>query len=196
MSPRLILGLPIAFVITITLFLLMRYMILVEYKEQEKIEGATIDITRPERDESLNTRDRNKPDRPEKADTPPPPPLQVPKANPNDIAGISADFSGLQREIDLGKIAAAVDMNAIPILCSPNLTAQQVGSGGWIQIGFDITANGSVENPVVIDSSAPGRWDRIMLREVRKCKFKAKTKEGKPVPQYNKQYLFTLRPPS
>jgi len=192
---RLILGLPIAFVITIGLFLLMRYLILVEYQEQDAIESATINITRPERDESLNTRDRNKPDRPEQADTPPPPPMQVPQANPNNMSGVSADFSGLQKEIDLGKIAAAVDTNAIPILCQPNLTAQQVGSGGWIVISFDITANGSVENPEVVEGSPPGKYDRIMLREVRKCKFKAKTQEGKPVPQFNKQYMFTLKPP-
>lgn len=192
---RFILGLPIALVVTVSLFLLMRYMILVEYKEQDKIEGATINITRPERDEELNTRDRNKPDRPEKADTPPPPPLQVPQANPNPDIGLSADFSGLRKEFDLGQIAAAVDTNAIPILCQPNLSAQQVGSGGWIVVSFDITPNGSVENPVVVEGSPPGKFDRVILREVRRCKFKAKTKEGKAVAQYNKQYMFTLRPP-
>lgn len=192
---RFLAGLPIAFAITVALFLLMRYMVLVEYRQQDQPATTTITITRPERDETISTRDRAKPDRPEQSDAPPPPPMQVPDANPDRIDSITADISGLRNDIDLGKITAAVDTNAIPIFCQPTLSAQQVGKGGWIIISFDITVKGTVENPVVIEGSPPGKFDKIMLREVRDCKFKAKTKDGKYVPQYNKRYMFSLRPP-
>lgn len=193
--PRLLASLPIAFAVTVALFLFMRYMVLIDYREQDEPSSTTITVTRLERDETVATRDRTKPDRPEQADAPPPPPMQVPDAKPDQIDGITADISGLRNDLDLGKIAAAVDTNAIPILCQPTLSEQEVGKGGWIIISFDITVTGTVENPVVVDGSPPGKFDRIMLREVRNCKFKAKTKDGEFVPQYNKQYMFTLRPP-
>ena len=192
---RLLLGLPVAGVITVSLFLLMRYLVLVEGAEQKDEELTTISITRPERDEDVNRRDRNKPDRPEQAEAPPPPPpMQVnSRVDPATLAGNMSmpDFG-----VDVGSLDAPTDRTAIPLVTVPPIypdRAASRGIEGWVVVEFDITPAGTVENPRVIDALPQGTFDRAALKAIRKWKFKPQIVNGNPVAQFNKEYQITFQ---
>jgi len=192
---RLLLGLPVAGVITVSLFLLMRYLVLVEGAEQKEDELTTISITRPDRDEDVNRRDRNKPDRPEQAEAPPPPPpMQVnSRVDPATLAGNMAmpDFG-----VDVGSLDAPTDRTAIPLVTVPPIypdRAASRGIEGWVVVEFDITPAGTVENPRVIDALPAKTFDRAALKAIRKWKFKPQIVNGQPVAQFNKEYQITFQ---
>lgn len=189
---RIFIGLPIAFVVTIALFLLMQYMILTEFEEQEEIETTSIELQSMREEEPQEIIDRL-PKSPKPAHPPDTPKPIVPASDPSDIREDDVRITSPVNDGPANKLAK-LDTPAIPILCNPTLTTQQIGQGGWVLISFDITANGSVQNPVVLDSSPAGKFDRVMLKEVQKCKFKARVKDGKAVSQTNKSYMFTLDP--
>ncbi len=46
---------------------------------------------------------------------------------------------------------------------------------------FDVTEEGSVENPVVLEAKPPGIFDRSALRAAAKFKYKPKILNGQPV---------------
>ena len=173
----------------------MRYLVLVEYKEQDEVKTAAIDITRPERDESLNTRDRNKPDRPEQADAPPPPPpMQV--SSRVDAASLAGNMSLPDFGVEVGSLDAPTDRTAIPLVTVPPIypdRAASRGTEGWVIVEFDITPAGTVENPRVIDALPQGTFDRAAMKAIKKWKFKPKIVNGQPVAQYNKEYQITFQ---
>ena len=194
---RLLLGLPVAGAITISLFLLMRFLILPSGDvNQEAIETARIDITRPERDEDSRNRDRNKPDRPQQQEAPPPPPpMQLDtNVNPNqsNIGMAMPDFSGLS----LSSLSAPSDRSATPLVQVPPIYpdgAAQRGTEGWVLIEFDITPAGAVMNPRVIDAEPSGVFDRAALRAIQKWKYKPQVVDGQPTAQFGKEQLITFQ---
>jgi len=194
---RLILGLPVAAVITAALFLLMRFLILPDDDVKlDEIISASIDITRPQRDEDARSRDRNKPNRPEQQNAPPPPPpMQLEtRVNPSNtnLNIAMPDFSGL----NLSALGAPSDRSATPLVQVPPIYpdgAAQRGIEGWVLVEFDITPTGAVMNPRVIDADPQGVFDRAALRAIEKWKFKPQIVDGQPAPQFSKEYKITFQ---
>ena len=60
-------------------------------------------------------------------------------------------------------------------------TALQRGITGYVVVKFDVTAEGTVENPVVLEAKPPGIFDRSALRAALKFKYKPKILNGEPV---------------
>ncbi len=193
---RLILGLPVAGAITIALFLLMRYLILPDGSViEEPDDSAKINITRPERDEATQLRDRNKPDRPvKKAAPPPPPPMQI-DARVKPLRS-GANMAMPNFGLNLGALGAPSDRSATPLVQIPPIypaRAQSRGTEGWVLIEFDITPAGAVVNPVVVDADPANVFNSAALRAIRRWKYKPKIVDSKPVEQYGKEQLITFQ---
>ena len=193
---RLILGLPLAAVITVALFLLMRYLILPAEVEIVEVSTISVNITRPQRDEEARDRDRNKPNRPDQKEAPPPPPpMQLDtKVNPNNanLNMTVPDFSGLQ----MSALSAPSDRTATPLVQVPPMypeRAQANGTEGWVLVEFDISPTGAVMNPRVIDADPAGVFDRSALRAIERWKYKPQIQDGQPVAQFNKEQLITFQ---
>ena len=80
------------------------------------------------------------------------------------------------------------DGNAVPIVfVQPSYPdrAKARGIEGYVVVGFSVTATGSVVNPVVIEASPPGIFDRSAINAVKKYKYKPKVVDQKAVPADN-----------
>ncbi len=65
---------------------------------------------------------------------------------------------------------------------------------GFVTVEFTITKDGSVSDPVVIESSPPKTFDRAALRAIVQWKFKPRTKDGRAVDSRASQRIdFALR---
>lgn len=193
---RFIIGLPFAGVITVALFLLMRYLILPSNEPiEDVVAGPKIDITRPERDESTQDRDRNKPDRPQKQSKPPPPPPMQMDKNVKPMANaMSMSIPDFSSDLNLSALGAPSDRTATPLVRIPPQYPQRAASRGiegWVLVEFTITPAGTVTNAQVIDSDPANIFDRSALRAIAKWKYRPKIVDQKPVPQFGMQQLIT-----
>ncbi len=193
---RFILGLPFAGAITIALFLLMRYLVLPGDGEVEKgEEGQKINITRPERDENSEARDRNKPDRPQKQSKPPPPPPMQMDKNVKPMSNtMSMSMPDFNSDLNLSALGAPSDRTATPLVRIPPQYPQRAasrGTEGWVLVEFTITPAGTVSDAVVIDSDPANIFNRSALRAIAKWKYRPKIVDQKPVAQYGMQQLIS-----
>jgi periplasmic protein TonB len=188
----------IAAMLTVLLFLLMRYLITPTGGVPQKAEANTaINISRHERDENTQRKQRNKPDRPKQQQTPPPPPMvqQRPRvlANNNALVVEIPDFEGGD---NLGELGAPSDRRAIPIVRIPPQYPHRPltrGIEGWVILEFTITITGTVEEVRIVESEPAGVFDRSASRAIKRWKYQPKLVEGKPVPQMNMRELVTFK---
>ncbi|MYD46142.1 MAG: energy transducer TonB [Gammaproteobacteria bacterium] len=59
--------------------------------------------------------------------------------------------------------------------------ALQRGIEGYVVVKFDVTEEGTVENPVILEADPPGIFDRSALRAAKRFKFRAKVVNNEPV---------------
>lgn len=59
--------------------------------------------------------------------------------------------------------------------------ALQRGIEGYVIVQFDVTEEGTVENPVVLEAQPPSVFDRSAKRAALKFKYKPKILNGQPV---------------
>ncbi len=194
-SIRMIVGLPVAGVITAALFLVMRALIAPPEEGPQKGEAGTkIDITRPERDESTNLRDRNRPDRPQQQDQPPPPPpMQLDTNLRNVNSNLTMNMPAFDGEIGMS-FSAPSDRTATPIVRIPPQypeRAAQRGIEGWVLIEFTITSAGTVSDAVVVDADPQNVFNRSAIKAIQRWKYRPKIVDGKPSPQYQMQQKIT-----
>ena len=72
--------------------------------------------------------------------------------------------------------------------------AKRRGIEGWVKVSFEITAEGSVRDVVVIDADPPDVFDHEAIRAVSKWKFKPRIEDGRPVEARVEQLVdFRLR---
>lgn len=67
--------------------------------------------------------------------------------------------------------------------------SQDTVKSGWVDVEFDITVKGNVENPVIVASQPPGVFDKPALKALKKWKFNPKIVDGQPVRQRSKQRI-------
>lgn len=178
---RLILGLPLAALITTGLFLLMIALIATgRYSRPPDTEIVEIDFGLSKADTEVR-RDNNL-ERPDQVDKqPPPPPMQLSKANIDASASVGIDFDGLGNPDVVGGLTQ-LDGDVTPLVRVPPQyppNALSRGTEGWVQVEFDISETGAVLDPRVIDSDPPRTFDRYALRAVSQWKYKPRTVNGK-----------------
>lgn len=85
---------------------------------------------------------------------------------------------------------SAMTAEALPVVqVSPRypIDAAQNGKEGYVVVGFDITADGTVSNVRVLDANPKRVFDKAALSAVQNWKYKPKFDSGKAVPQLNQQ---------
>lgn len=194
---RLIFGVPVAGLITVSLFVLM--MTLVTQDQEPPDEGAenvSIDLTRIKRDEE--TASKTRAERPDKTETPPPPPpanIQVSKRDSKfDTGGldqdVNVDFQGLN-------VSAPTDGDAIPLVrvapIYPERAASR-GTEGWVVVQFNVMKSGQVDpkSVIVVESQPQGTFDRAAINAVKRWKYKPKVVNGEPVERIGIQTQLTF----
>ncbi len=182
-------SIPLAVAVTIALFWLMNYLITHGMDAiTEEVQGAAIDFTRVDRDESIQAKDRQLPDRPDKPDAPPPPPPMNLATNtaPNS-GGLGINAPALSRGLNLDRsgLAAPTDGDAIPLVRVPPQYPQRAASrgiNGWVQLEFTIMESGGVEDIIVVAAEPTGYFERAAERALARWKYKPKIVDGRPRP--------------
>ena len=125
--------------------------------------------------------------------TPPPPvdelPPETPKVQMN-TGDLGTDVSAWDfdtPDLGLGQMGSgtwAQDGDYMPWFKPepeyPTRAAQR-GITGYVIVQFDVTKEGTVENPVVVEAKPPGIFDRSALRAAVKFKYKPKILNGQAV---------------
>lgn len=124
---------------------------------------------------------------------PPPPVDELPPDIPeveHDMSGVGSDVSEWQFEtpdLGLGQLGSggwSQDGEYMPwFKPEPEYPtrALQRGITGYVIVKFDVTAEGTVENPVVVEAKPPGIFDRSAIRAALKFKYRPKILNGEPV---------------
>jgi len=188
----------LSMLVTISLFLLKNYLITHGMEAiTDEVAGDAIDFTRVDRDESINTKDRDLPDRPDKPDVPPPPPpMNLNTNTAPDSGGVSINAPALYNlNLDRSGLNAPTDGDAIPLVRVPPQYPQRANSRGiegWVQLEFTITESGAVTDIVVVAAEPSGYFERAAERALSRWKYKPKIIDGRPARRYNNQVVITF----
>lgn len=196
---RSVLALPIAAIVTFSLFWVMQYLVAIgSGKLGDEAAGGTIEFVRVKKDESINDKNRAKPKRPEKAEQPPPPPpMQQSKVKPN-AGDMGIGLPNLGDGVDMAggvNLGAGSDGDIMPLVrVAPQYPRRALSRGieGWVQVEFTISKVGTVENPVVVDADPPGIFNRSALKAVTKWKYKPKIEDGVAVERHGVSTVITF----
>ena len=150
-----------------------------------------IEFVRVKRDTTTQERKRQLPKKPPEPKKPPPPQkLNVAADQPNkpqmkmNLPKLSTSLKG--NGPYLGGAGGGGGSGVTPIVRIepqyPRKAAMQ-GIQGWVQLSFDITAMGTVNNVQVLNSKPKRIFDMAAKRALLKWKYKPKMEDGKAVPQ-------------
>ena len=147
-------------------------------------EQTVIDFIRLKQDETVQKKER----KPQKPPTPkePPPQMQQPQmqqANPNTNAVSTSFTADVQTDSGLsgGLNLESADGDYLPIVKVAPIyprRAQSRGIEGYVIVEFTVTKNGSVRNPLVIESQPEGIFDRAAMDAALKFKYKPRVVDG------------------
>lgn len=172
--------------ITACLFALMAYLIYMN--ESAPNEGKTIkiaDITMPQT--KIETQyDTQKPDKPEEPDTPPPEQPQMEMDTPDaDMSGINIAAPTANTDLNVAGVGGfGGDGEYLPIVKVQPVyprRALQRGIEGYVIVEFTVTTNGSVRDPVVVESNPPKIFDNAAMKAALKFKYKPRVIDGTPI---------------
>jgi periplasmic protein TonB len=196
MIVRYILGVTLGAIATFALFLLMQALIKSDRSPfEDAVDGRLVDFVRLQEEEDIETKTR-KP-------KPPPPPDEPPPDMPDQ----TFDASDVSIGVDIGAVSTSVDLNIggvggfssdgeyLPIVKVAPVyprRAQTRGIEGYVLLEFVVTKTGAVENPVVIEASPPGIFDRAAMQAALKFKYKPKVVNGEPIDVAGVRNLITF----
>lgn len=183
MLGRLIVGIPIAGVVTLALFFLMQY--LIEPKGDlvpETEEAVSIELTRAKKkEESESNRELDRPD--EQEEPPEPPKIDPQMDQAPKIEGMGARMPGLNVDMSGNfNLGGVLDGDVQPIVRVPPQyppRAAQRGLEGYVVVEFTIDTDGSVRDPKVVESSS-SIFERSALRTVLRWKYRPQIVDGEP----------------
>ncbi|HEX7047562.1 MAG TPA: energy transducer TonB [Gammaproteobacteria bacterium] len=191
---RYFISLALGFVVAISLFGLMKLLVSGNDEAQVRPDDVQfVDFVRVKRDESVRTKDRQVPEKPQPPDKPPPPQMaaQQQDVRPNapeldiDMPDIGASFAGSGPY--LGNPFSGANMgdgDLIPIVqIRPQYPREALMKciGGVVELRFTVLEDGSVTDASVISADPPRMFDREALRAIVRWKFKPRIVDGRPV---------------
>lgn len=182
---RYVFGVVLGLVTTFLLFMIMQSIIKSDRNPfSDAFDGRIVDIVRLNQDEEIEIKKR-KPPKPPPPDEPPP---DMPKPD--------FDNAAISQGVDVGAVDVNVDLNVggvggfssdgeyLPIVKVAPVyprRAQTRGIEGYVLLEFVVTKTGAVANPVVIEASPPGIFDRAAINAALKFKYKPKVVNGEPI---------------
>lgn len=144
------------------------------------------DIHMPEVEVEIQ-RNIEKPDRPEVDETPPP---EIPEQDFDKIDGNAevGRISGAPRiktklELDIGSGLQATDGEYLPIVkVAPQYPRRALSRGieGHVVLEYTVTPQGTVKDPVVIESKPEGVFDKVAIESALRYKYKPRVIDGTP----------------
>lgn len=184
-SGRYLFGLSFAVVVTFALLWGMQALITGGNNAlTEAPRGNVLDFIRLKKEQDVTKKER-KPQKPAKPKTPPPPltPPQMQQANPNADAVSSSFAADIQADASLsgGLSLDTGDGDYLPIVKVAPIyprRAQSRGIEGYVIVEFTVTKNGSVRDPVVVESNPESIFDRAAMDAALKFKYKPRVVDG------------------
>ena len=172
---RLFMGVPIAVIVTVGLFLFMSIMIAGDVRLEEEKAGITIDITAQLDDTDLNDASQNI-KRPTLDTPPPPPPAVNDPSNRPKLDGARAAIPDLDVNLSIGA-GFNPDRDAQPLVrikpIYPDRCQGRAGASEAVTVQFDVTPDGQTTNIEVID--APNLcFNSAAMRSVARWKYQPK----------------------
>ena len=195
---RLLIGLIMATVVTLSLFWLMQYLIeTADRTLNEDGAGNLVDFVRVKRDEAIERR-QLKPKKPPPPDSPPPQPPtpQLDNLNPNaEKIAISAVPVETDIEMTGGFSLGVGEGDYLPIVkvapIYPNRALTR-GVEGYCVVQYTVTRQGTTKDPVVIeDQCTSSLFHRASLAAALKFKYKPWIMDGQAVEVPGVQNKFT-----
>ena len=186
MQSRYFIATVLAAIITIGLFIAMRYLIIGQDGElSEPPKGKVIDFVRLKQDETVETKKRM-PKKPPKPDEPPPDMMQ-----PQQQQDLAAESVGMSFEAEFatdtslkgGLALESGDGEYLPIVkVAPIYPRRALSRGieGYVIVEFTVTRNGSVSNPIVVEAEPPMIFDKAAVDAALKFKYKPRVIDGEP----------------
>lgn len=183
---RLILAAVLAAATTFGLLLLMHLLISADVKLPEEQEDRKIaDILMPER--QIETKyDIEKPEKPDDPEEPPPP-MPEPDFQQPDLTPSTLNMAAprVAPSLDVKGVGGfASDGEYLPIVkVQPQYPSRALSRGieGYVIVEFTVTTNGSVRDPVVVESEPSSIFDNAAIKAALKFKYKPRVIDGEPV---------------
>jgi protein TonB len=150
---------------------------------EEKAKRFQMDFVRVKREETVERRERKKPQKLERPDAPPPaaaPQQSGPAEMAIDIPIVGADLS-------LGDgpgLGTGSDSDVVPLVrVNPQYPAKAASRGieGWVHLRFTVTARGTTDDILVLDSNPTGYFESAARQAVKRYKYKPKVDNGQAV---------------
>lgn len=186
-------------VATIFLFWLMQYLISQGIPAlTDASKSASIEFVRQQRDETVQTKERKAPEKPQQQDAPPPPPPSADASKtPTGSMAIGMNAPNMGKNLNLGRnnLEAPSDGDAIPLVRVPPQYPERAatrGIEGWVQLGFTVNETGGCEDIKIITAQPPEIFDKAAIRALERWRYKPKIDDGRPVKQYNQQVVITF----
>ena len=160
---------------------------LIEFADKSLDERQVIrlpDILMPEVDVEIQRR-IEKPEKPELDETPPPkiPEQDFDKIDGNAAIGKIASPGKLQANLDLdiGAGLQATDGEYLPIVkVAPQYPrrAQSRGIEGYVILEYTVTVQGTVRDPVIVESAPKNVFDKAAIKSALRYKYKPRVVDG------------------
>jgi periplasmic protein TonB len=170
--------------VTITLLWVMQYLIVTGVQAfTEERTFRFVDFVRVQRDERVETRD----DLVERPPQPQAPPPMTPDRQLDDLdagaTAVAVSAPTVSHEVNLGREGFFSDGEYMPIVqVAPRYPprAAERGLEGYVILEFTVTREGTVRDPVVVDSSN-SMFDRAALDAVLRFRYRPRVIDGEPV---------------
>lgn len=181
---RWILGIPVAAIVTISLFVLMMTLIAEEFKPQEKLASSSFEINPTVEDIKVIKRE-TKVQKVKKVITPPPPPTieRQAAAKPQEriasLEGAIPEFEAPKIDKQNFKIQVS-DRDAQPLVRIPPIMPPRAEKSGHCRVRFDVSPEGAPFN-VTTTSCTQRLFERPTIKSVQKWKYNPKVVDGRTV---------------
>lgn len=175
----------LAALITVSLLWVMHYLIATGVTAMsEERTFRFVDFVRVQRDERVETKD-DRVERPPEPQAPPPmqPDRQIDNMDTVGGAVIGVSAPRVDHDVSLGRDGFFSDGEYMPIVqVAPQYPrrAAERGLEGYVTLEFTVTRQGTVRDPIVIESSS-GIFDRAAVDAVMRFRYRPRVIDGEPV---------------
>ena len=192
-SLRMIFAILLSFPVVVGLFMIMHSLIDKNFENPEVSNNKIAELVQPDEEIKLDIATK----KPEKVEEPeePPPELEMAQINLDmdvDIAN-AAPMANINVEISSSGMSSG-DGEYLPIVKVAPIyprRAQTRGISGYCIVEYTVTKTGSIKDPVAVDCSPSGVFDRASVKAALKFKYKPRVVDGEAIEVAGVQNKFT-----
>ncbi|MFK8047395.1 MAG: energy transducer TonB [Halioglobus sp.] len=192
-SVRMIVAILMSIPVVVGLFMIMHSLIDRNFENPEVSNTKIAELIQPDEEIKLDTTTK-KPDEPEDPEEPPPEleMAQISLDMDTDVANV-APTSTVSVDISSSGMSSG-DGEYLPIVKVAPIyprRAQTRGTTGYCIVEYTVTKTGSIRDPVAVDCSPSGVFDRASVKAALKFKYKPRVVDGEPIEVAGVQNKFT-----